>query len=96
MEDGSNSEEEASQHQQIPIRVQNDMEFLKNSWANMAVDEEAEKRLLEALENEGDNEGETSEGFKVVQSKKKIQKQKRATTNIPLTRSKVGHAKPFK
>ena len=87
------SEGEDSQQQITPARVQQDMEFLKASWANIAEDTEAERGLLQDLEQEDVG---VSDGFKLVQNKKKAHKHKRAPANTPLTRSKVCQTKPFK
>jgi len=71
IKEDTSSEGEGSQQQDILVWVQKDMEFLKESWANMAADEEAEQRLLKELEKEGDCIGGASDGFNLVQQKKK-------------------------
>jgi hypothetical protein len=73
----------------IHERVQKDMAFLKESWANIAeTEEEEEQRLLEALEKEP-----APSGFKMVTSKTN-KKAAASTSSTPKsvhrTRSKVG------
>jgi hypothetical protein len=76
-----------------PVRVQNDMAFLKESWANMA-----------DLEDQNYAQGDTSashlqeEGFQVKLSKNQKKAQKKLSQSSKdsyATRSKVSH-KPFK
>ncbi|KAK2396978.1 hypothetical protein QL285_058604 [Trifolium repens] len=72
------------------------MQFLKESWANMAENEEDEIRLLEALQKEP-----SPSGFKMVTSKssnKMKAKGNKTSGNGSSygTRSKVSQAKPFK
>ena len=53
VENEDSASESSIAHQEIiPERVQKDMQFLKDSWANIAANEEAEIRLLEDLERE--------------------------------------------
>jgi hypothetical protein len=76
-----------------PVRVAKDMEFLKNSWANMMEEEEADK----VLEDPGPSANPNA-GFQLVLSKNQRKGQKRATVanmDSYTTRSK-GTSKPFK
>jgi hypothetical protein len=96
-DEDSISNDSVSNHEAVPIRVQQDMQFLRDSWANIAEIEGAENRLLTELEREEpiyNREEPTS--FQMVQSKRKTKLQKKAATNSYSTRSKVGHPKPFK
>jgi hypothetical protein len=73
--------------------VAKDMEFLKNSWANMMEEEEADK----VLEDPGPSANPNA-GFQLVLSKNQRKGQKRATVanmDSYTTRSK-GTSKPFK
>jgi hypothetical protein len=68
-------------------RVQKDMQFLKDSWANMAENEENETRLLEALDK-----GQSPSGFQMVVSKARNKEKAKSITsskNIYGTRSKT-------
>jgi hypothetical protein len=112
-DDGDSEFVDATQHEDTsvdddtPSKVdslvnmhQNNMNFLKQSWANMAEDDEAENNLLEELENEHlKTTIDSAEApFKVVEgrTKSKIHK-KSSTSKINYgTRSKVGNPKPFK
>jgi hypothetical protein len=76
-----------------PVRVAKDMEFLKNSWANMMEEEETDK----VLEDPGPSANPNA-GFQLVLSKNQRKGQKRATVanmDSYTTRSK-GTFKPFK
>jgi hypothetical protein len=77
-------------------KTQQDMQFLKESWANIAEQEDDDLRLLAELEQDP-----ASSGFKVVASKSS--KKEKARLNRSLkpassygTRSKVSVTKPFK
>lgn len=84
--------------------VQNDMEFLNQSWANIMENEKAEERLLAELEKEHPKDVQLqpiiNDGFQLAQSKsqKKAPKNKeRLNKELYQTRSrKVDHPKPFK
>ncbi|MCH82656.1 hypothetical protein A2U01_0003467 [Trifolium medium] len=56
-------------------KVQKDMQFLKESWANMAENEEDETRLLEALDK-----GHSPSGFQLVVSKAKNKEKAKSTS----------------
>jgi predicted nucleic acid-binding protein len=76
-----------------PVRVAKDMEFLKNSWANMMEEEEADKVLDDPGPSTNPNAG-----FQLVLSKNQRKGQKRTTVanrDSYTTRSK-GTSKPFK
>jgi hypothetical protein len=78
-----------------PDRIVKDMEFLKNSWANMA--EEEENQQLDVVVEQPANH-ENDEGFIVSLSKhqKKVQRKKiTSSKDSYATRSKVS-SKPFK
>jgi hypothetical protein len=85
----------------IPPKVQHDMEFLKESWANMQEQADAEATLLgEAAASEARLHAQQEESnFQTVSSKNKKKKSK---SNSPLrkasydTRSKVSSSKPFR
>jgi hypothetical protein len=85
----------------IPPKVQHDMEFLKESWANMQEQADAEATLLaEAAASEARLHAQQKESnFQIVSSKNKKKKSK---SNSPLrkasydTRSKVSSSKPFR
>jgi hypothetical protein len=77
-------------------KTQQDMQFLKESWANMAEKEDEELRLLAELEQDP-----ASSGFKVVASKASKKEKARIARNLKPassygTRSKVSVTKPFK
>jgi hypothetical protein len=75
-------------------KTQQDMQFLKESWANMAEKEDEEIRLLAELEKDP-----SSSGFKIVASKssrKEKARLARKTTSNYDTRSKVSVTKPSK
>jgi hypothetical protein len=78
-----------------PDRIVKDMEFLKNSWANMA--EEEENQQLDVVVEQPANH-ENDDGFIVSLSKhqKKVQRKKiTSSKDSYATRSKVS-SKPFK
>jgi hypothetical protein len=85
----------------IPPKVQHDMEFLKESWANMQEQADTEATLLaEAAASEARLHAQQKESnFQIVSSKNKKKKSK---SNSPLrkasydTRSKVSSSKPFR
>jgi hypothetical protein len=83
-------------HQLVtPERVKKDMNFLKESWANMAENEENETRAIETLEKEIQH---SSDGFqlKVSKGQKKAKKRmNQSSKDSYATRSKVNQ-KPFK
>jgi hypothetical protein len=96
---------DATQHQLIvsedtnvvaapsPVRVAKDMEFLKNSWANMMEEDDADKVLVDPGPSVNPNAG-----FQLVLSKNQKKAQKRTTFSSRdsyTTRSK-GTSKPFK
>jgi hypothetical protein len=77
-------------------KTQQDMQFLKESWANMTEKEVEDLRLLAELEQDP-----ASSGFKVVASKSSKKEKARITRNLKTsssygTRSKVSVTKPFK
>jgi hypothetical protein len=79
---------------QIPDRVEKDMVFLKESWANMA---DAEEQLQKNLEDTGQHN--LDDGFQVQLSKgqKRIQKKlKQSSRDSYATRSKGVSPKPFR
>jgi len=78
---GINSENE------IPTRIENDMKFLNDSWANMMADGEAEIRLLKDLEKEH-VDPDPNEGFQQVNRRKKKQKTTDVAQKTYDTRSK--------
>jgi hypothetical protein len=74
-----------------PERVQQDMNFLKESWANMVAEDD--DNTINSIENVGNNDG-----FQVVQNrvqKRAQKKQSQASRETYTTRSKVP-SKPFK
>jgi hypothetical protein len=73
------------------VNVQKDMQFLKESWANMAENEEQEQRLLAALDK-----GPAPSNFKMVNTKSRKKASKTPPNSIYGTRSKVGPSKPSK
>lgn len=64
-------------------------EFLEHSWANIAIDEEAEQSLLQHLEND------PQDGFQVVVRGKSVKKKVPIKSSYA-TRHKTGNPKPFK
>jgi hypothetical protein len=75
-----------------PERVAKDMEFLKQSWANIIDKDEAEASFLKDLEKEPEEQAMTADGFqmKVSKNKKKAQqKLKHLSRDTYATRSKV-------
>ncbi|KAK2394248.1 hypothetical protein QL285_056102 [Trifolium repens] len=77
-------------------KTQQDMQFLKESWANIAEQEDDDLRLLAELEQDP-----ASSGFKVVASKSSKKEKARLNRNLKPsssygTRSKVSVTKPFK
>jgi hypothetical protein len=77
-----------------PVRVQNDMVFLKDSWANMVDDEQQNLQLEESSARQHLSD----DGFQIKLSKnqKKAQKKVSLTSKDSYaTRSKVSQ-KPFK
>jgi len=93
------TEQPIEQNLSTPSRVQKDMEFLKNSWANIADNEEAEARLLAALEKEPavtNTQPIDNEGFHIHMSKNQKKAQNKQIRNEAYpTRSKVSKP-PFK
>lgn len=80
-----------------PERVLKDMEFLKQSWANIAENDEEEASLMKDSEKEPENTTD-AEGFEMILSKtqkKAQQKLKNSRRDTYTTRSKVP-SKPFK
>jgi len=76
---GNNSE--------TPARIENDLKFLNDAWANMMEDEEAEIRALKELEKE--HVGiDTNDGFQKVTKRKQKQKKTNAALKVYDTRSK--------
>jgi hypothetical protein len=78
-----------------PERVVKDMNFLKNSWANMVDEEVEEEDQIEDTEN---NDNSHDSGFQLVMSKAQKQNQKKKNkTGVDTygTRSRV-NKKPFK
>jgi hypothetical protein len=91
------SQDSGSNHEIIPERIQQDIQFLKDSWANIVENEDAEKRLMDDLERDEPSTDEQSASFQMVQSKKTAKLKKKTAAKIPYsTRSKVGHSKPSK
>jgi hypothetical protein len=79
-----------------PTRVAQDMEFLKDSWANMA---ETEDELQKKLEDTGQLEALVDDGFQIHLSKgqKRVQKKlKQSSKDSYATRSKGVSPRPFK
>ena len=74
------------------------MEFLNQSWANMAEDEEAEQNLLKSLEETSpEKQVNDDDGFQVVKSKGRVAKKKNiAVRSNYSTRGNTGNPKPFK
>jgi GTP cyclohydrolase I len=80
---------------QTPDRVMKDMNFLKDSWANMAEEEEVIQQNEETTENALVQH---DDGFQVSMSKhqkKAIKKRTQSSKESYATRSK-GNSKPFK
>jgi hypothetical protein len=79
----------------FPDRVIKDMAFLKQSWANMAEEDEATQKLLH---DPGPNTDLTDEGFQVMMSKatKKAHKKGLHTSRDSYTTRSKGSSKPFK
>lgn len=80
-----------------PDRVKKDMVFLKNSWANLAYQEEEEASLLASVQKTDQNIVD-EDGFqmKLLKGQKKTQKKlKQTSRDSYATRSKVSH-KPLK
>jgi len=72
-------------------------EFLDKSWANIAEDEEGEKRLLLQLEAlDGSTSTQPNDGFQMVKSKKTSLKKKPVLASNYRTRGKTCNLKPFK
>lgn len=81
---------------QIPDRVEKDMVFLKESWANMA---DAEEEIQRNLEDTGQHALIPDDGFQIQLSKgqKRIQKKlKQSSMDSYATRSKGVSPKPFR
>lgn len=103
-EDIEEGEVNADGRNDIPTRIQQDMEFLKQSWENIAEDEDAEARLLVELNQEHDGDmqqhGIDTDGFQLVASKQQKKEQRKLQNlnrGVYQTRSrKVVHSKPFK
>jgi hypothetical protein len=92
----SSSESSSADQEIVHERVQKDMQFLKDSWANIAENENAEIRLLADLETDQPNLEDASASFQVFQSKRNSKKQKQTSSkNAYSTRSKVSQAKHF-
>jgi hypothetical protein len=77
-------------------KTQQDIQFLKESWANMAEKEDEEIKLLAELEKDT-----SSSGFRVVASKSSKKEKARLARNMKTassyeTRSKVSVTKPSK
>jgi hypothetical protein len=80
---------------ETPDRVIKDMDFLKNSWANMVENEDEEARLTKFLEKEPTQ---SADGFQIKLSKgqkRSQKKQNKSSRDSYATRSKV-NPKPFK
>ncbi|KAK2400289.1 hypothetical protein QL285_050002 [Trifolium repens] len=80
---------------ETPDRVIKDMDFLKNSWANMVENEDEEARLTEFLEKEPTQ---SADGFQIKLSKgqkRSQKKQNQSSRDSYATRSRV-NPKPFK
>jgi hypothetical protein len=83
----------------IPPRVQHDMVFLKESWANMQEQEEAEAKYLAEVEASevGLAAHQQESSFQMVTSKNKKKKSKSPVKKATYdTRSKVGNSRPFR
>jgi hypothetical protein len=78
----------------IPARIENDMKFLNDSWANMMDDGEAEQRLLKELEQEHQVIPEPNDGFQQVTRRKKKQRKVASPNKGYVTRSKGGPSNP--
>jgi hypothetical protein len=79
-------------HEQSQNRIHHDMQFLRESWANLAENEEQQHKLLEDLEADPDSR------FTVVTSRasKKAAAKLSTSKSTYGTRSKVGPKKTFK
>lgn len=72
------------------------IDFLNQSWANMAEDAQAEQNLLKELEGAlPEKQVNDDDGFQVVKSKGKTTKKKTIAIRSS-TRGKAGNFKPFK
>jgi hypothetical protein len=78
-----------------PERVKKDMEFLKESWANMADNDEVEARLMEYLEKDPPLAVDNSQGKLSKGQKKAQKKQNQSSKDSYATRSRV-NPEPFK
>ena len=80
----------------IPTRIENEMKFLNDSWANMMENEEAEQRLLKELEQEHQVIPDPNQGFQQVVRRKKKQRKMTSPNKAYGTRSKGGPSNPSK
>jgi len=98
--DNTDIEAEHAVEVHSPGTVKRNTEFLKESWANMAENEEAEASLLRHLETEPDEAepvvSEDNAPFTMVKSTNKARKQKSPQKSTQPTRSKVCIPKPYK
>lgn len=69
--------------------------FLDQSWANIAENEDAEQRLINALEKE-DTVPTDNDGFQVVKTRNKQNMKNNVVKNSYATRGKSVHTKPFR
>jgi len=77
-----------------PVRIEKDMKFLNESWANMMDETEAETSLLHDLEpDHGDRD--PNQGFQKVTRRTKKQKKVVAGKNPYKTRSNSGSSNPL-
>jgi len=105
---GIGSSQNISPEIAIPLRIQNDMQFLKNSWANLA-DVEDDHEADEVLKSQQRNIDEQiaketqhnidESGFQIVTYKANRKQQVKsipASSSTYPTRSKAAHPKPFR
>jgi hypothetical protein len=97
--------------QDMPHRIQKDMRFLQDSWANLAdleqkkinqknlAELEARRRqpelIIDAAMQKDDDVNIEAAGFQLVTNRKK-KNLKVGSSNTHTTRSKTGHIKPFR
>lgn len=73
----------------------NNAEFLKQSWANIAQNEDEEARLLRELEQPNADVND-NDGFQLVKERSKAVKKKKQVVSNYGTRKKTGNPKHFK
>jgi hypothetical protein len=79
------------EHGRVDLETRN-QQFLRQSWAHLAEDVDAENSLLKGL----DKNPVEDDGFQVVKAKSKSPKKKASTVSSYSTRNKAGKQKPFK